>query len=76
MNLLRKSIANPKNPVQVSLEENFDFNKTPLAPPGTKVVINKKLGKHKFWYHMRYRDGIGDHQWNTTDSIQYTSTKS
>ena len=28
---------------------NFDFNNTPLATPGTKVVIHKNPGQHKNW---------------------------
>eukprot|EP00957_Ditylum_brightwellii_P101893 7766170-Ditylum_brightwellii.AAC.1 len=31
---------------------NFDFNATPLAPPGTKVVVHKKTGNRRSWqYH-------------------------
>ena len=28
---------------------NFDFNKTPLAPPGTKIVIHAKPNKRDSW---------------------------
>jgi hypothetical protein len=31
---------------------NFDFNKTPLAPPGTKVVVHLKPDQRASWaYH-------------------------
>ena len=31
------------------MEGKFDFNKTTLAYPGTKVVVHGKRGKHKYW---------------------------
>ena len=42
LNLLRNSRINPRLSAYASLFGNFDFNKTPLAPPGTKVVIHSK----------------------------------
>ena len=41
LNILRTSRVNPKLSAQANLFGNFDFNKTPLAPPGTKVLIHK-----------------------------------
>jgi hypothetical protein len=42
LNLLRSSRVNPKLSAYAYLSGNFDFNKTPLAPPGTKVVVHLK----------------------------------
>jgi hypothetical protein len=42
LNLLRASRLNPKLSAYAHLEGNFDFNRTPLAPPGTKVVAHDK----------------------------------
>jgi hypothetical protein len=47
LNLLRSSRLNPKLSAYAHLEGNFDFNRTPLAPPGTKVVVHDK--HHKTW---------------------------
>ena len=33
----------------MELEGVFDYNKTPLAPPGTKVVIHEKPDKQASW---------------------------
>ena len=33
----------------MALEGNFDFINTPLAPPGTKVIIHEKPGQQKYW---------------------------
>ena len=49
LNLLRTEISNPKISAQVALEGGFGFNETPLVPPGTKVVIHKKLWQRKSW---------------------------
>lgn len=32
---------------------NFDYNKTPLAPPGTKALVHKKPSDRKTWGHHR-----------------------
>ena len=32
----------PKTFITSDIAGGFDFNKTPLAPPGTKVIIHKK----------------------------------
>ena len=42
LNLLRTSQVNPTLSAYTYLFGNFDLNKTPLAPPGTKVLIHKK----------------------------------
>ena len=52
LNLLKTSRVNPKLSAYAYLFGNFDFNKTPLAPPGTKVLIHKKSGIRGSWdYH-------------------------
>ena len=40
LNLLRSSRIHPSLSAHASLFGNFDFNRTPLAPPGTKVVAH------------------------------------
>lgn len=42
LNLLRNSRINPKLSSYAYLFGNFDFNKTPLAPVGTKVLVHLK----------------------------------
>ena len=39
INLLRSSHKNPKSSAYALLEGEFNFNKTPLAPPGTKALV-------------------------------------
>eukprot|EP00957_Ditylum_brightwellii_P196433 14966646-Ditylum_brightwellii.AAC.1 len=39
INLLRASHVNPKVSAWAYLSKHFDFNRTPLAPVGTKCII-------------------------------------
>ena len=43
LNLLRMSQVNKKLSAYAYLFGNFDFNRTPLAPPDTKVLIHEKI---------------------------------
>jgi hypothetical protein len=50
LNLLRSSHLNPRLvSAYEHLEGTFDFNRTPLAPPGTKVVIHEKPKQRASW---------------------------
>ena len=49
INLLRKSRFNPKLSVYAQLEGAFDFNKTTLAPVGTKVIVHENLESRPTW---------------------------
>jgi hypothetical protein len=40
LNLLRSSRRQPRLSAYACLNGNFDFNKSPLAPPGTRVVVH------------------------------------
>ena len=52
LNLLRTSRVNPKLSAWAYLFGMFDFNKCPLAPPGTKVVLHEKPSNRASWaYH-------------------------
>jgi hypothetical protein len=49
LNLLRQSRINPKLSAHAQLNGLFDYNKTPLAPPGTKVIIREKMDRRGSW---------------------------
>ena len=49
LNLLRTSRVNPTLSAHAYINGNFDFNCTPLAPPGTKVVFHSKPTKRASW---------------------------
>ena len=49
LNLLRPSRLNPKLSAYAQLEGTFDFNRTPLAPPGTRVIVHEKPTQQRTW---------------------------
>ena len=49
LNLLRNSRVNPKLSSYAYLFGNFDFNKTPLAPVGTKVLVFEHPSTRGSW---------------------------
>ncbi len=49
LNLLRPARVNPKLSSYAYVFGQFDFNATPLAPPGTKVLVHSKPQKRGTW---------------------------
>ena len=54
LNLLRPSRINPKLSAYAQLHGAFDFNRTPLAPPGTKIIIHDKPAIRGSWATRGY----------------------
>jgi hypothetical protein len=49
LNLLHNSRLNPRLSAEAQLNGQFDYNKTPIAPPGIRVVIHEKSTKQGTW---------------------------
>jgi hypothetical protein len=49
LNLMRASRINPRLSAEAQLNGAFDYNKTPLAPPGTKVLIHETPNRRRTW---------------------------
>jgi hypothetical protein len=49
LNLLRNSRINPRLSAGAQLNGQFDYNQTPIAPPGIRVVIHEKSTKRGTW---------------------------
>ena len=49
LNMLRTARCHPQLSAYAYIEGNHDFNKVPLAPPGTKVIIHNKPGIRNSW---------------------------
>eukprot|EP00978_Attheya_sp_CCMP212_P043442 scaffold284051_cov46-Attheya_sp.AAC.1 len=49
LNLLRGSRINPKLSAYAQVHGAFDFNRTPLAPPGTRVLVHEKPDVRASW---------------------------
>ena len=49
LNLLRGSRINPKLSAHAQMHGAFDFNRTPLAPPGIRVLVHIKPSERTTW---------------------------
>ena len=49
LNLLRPARCNPHLSAYAYLNEEHNYNKVPLAPPGTKIIIHRKPNHQKTW---------------------------
>ena len=49
LNLLRPSRLNLRLSAEAQLNGAFDFNRTPLAPPGTRVIVHKTPDNRRTW---------------------------
>jgi hypothetical protein len=49
LNLLGTSRTNPRLSAEAQLNGQFDYNRTPLAPPRIKVMIHERHDKRKLW---------------------------
>ena len=49
LNLLRSSRIQPKLSAYALIHGNFNYNATPMAPPGCKIVIHDRAGERKSW---------------------------
>ena len=49
LKLLRNSRVNTKLSAWAYIDGVHDFNKVPLAPPGTKVVLHRKPAQRASW---------------------------
>ena len=49
LNLLRAARTNPKLSAYAHMHGNFDFTSTPMAPPGTKLLIHMHPDKRGSW---------------------------
>ena len=49
LNLLRGSRINPKLSAWEQIHGRFDFNRTPIAPPGIKVLVHEKSKQRTTW---------------------------
>jgi hypothetical protein len=49
LNLLRGSRINPRLSAQAQIHGAFDYNRTPLAPPGIKVLVHEKPHTRETW---------------------------
>jgi hypothetical protein len=49
LNMMRTSRMNPKLPAATHLFGQYDFNRAPMAPPGTRIIAHETPGRRRTW---------------------------
>jgi len=75
LNLMRASRINPRLSAEAQLNGAFDYNKTPLAPPGTKVLIHETPENAEHGRHTVLTAGTSVGRRNITGVTVYTRQK-
>ena len=60
LNLLRASRIQPKLSAYALIHGAFDYNRTPLGPPGCKIAIHDRAGERRTWAEHASRTDISD----------------
>ena len=50
-NILQNSKVNPALSAYAYLFGPYDFNKSPMVPPGTRLIVHEKSSNRKLWGH-------------------------
>jgi hypothetical protein len=75
LNMLRTSRTNPKPSAATHIFGQYDFNRAPLAPPGTRIIAHENQEEEEFGLHMFKMAGTLDQHWNIIDDIRFTFQK-
>jgi hypothetical protein len=49
LNMLRTSRINPKLSAATHIYGQYDFNRAPMAPPGTRIIAHETLNRRQTW---------------------------
>jgi hypothetical protein len=47
--MLRTSIINPKLSASTHIDGQYDFNRAPMAPPGTRIIVHETPNRRITW---------------------------
>ena len=72
LNILIPCRKNPTMSAHTAIEGQFDFNKTPLAPPVINVIVHENPQQRKLGGYMECRGGTLDHLWSTNNATHVT----
>jgi hypothetical protein len=75
LNMLRTSRLNSKLLTATHIFGQHNYNRAPLAPPGTRIIAHEFQEKEKCGLHMVNMAGTLDQHWNITDVIPFISQK-
>ena len=66
VNIVRKCHQNPLLSAWAAMEGEYHFGATPIAPPGSEMLIREKPNRRKMWGFNAKKHDICDHASNTT----------
>jgi hypothetical protein len=49
LNMLRTSRINPKLSASTHIDGQYDFNRAPMAPPGTRIIVHETPSRRRTW---------------------------
>jgi hypothetical protein len=49
LNMLKTSRINPKLSAAIHIYGQYDFNRAPMAPPGTRIIANDTPNRRRTW---------------------------
>jgi hypothetical protein len=49
LNILRTSRINPKLSVSTHIDGQYDYNRSPMAPPGTRIIAHETPHSRRTW---------------------------
>jgi hypothetical protein len=49
LNMLRISQINPKLSASTHLDGQYDYNRAPMAPPGTRIIAHETPNRRRTW---------------------------
>jgi hypothetical protein len=77
LNMLRTSRINPKLSAAIHIFGQYDFNRAPMAPPGTRIIAHETPSRRRTWapHGQDGWYGILVQPWNITDVIRFISPK-
>jgi hypothetical protein len=65
LNMLRTSRINPKLSAATQIFGQYDFNRAPMAPPGTRIIAHETPGRRRTWAPH------GQDDWYTGPSLEH-----
>jgi hypothetical protein len=75
LNMLRTSRINPKLTAATHIYGQYDFNRAPTAPPGTRIIAHETPNRRRTWAPHGQDGWILYLHWNITGVIWYMSQK-
>jgi hypothetical protein len=49
LNMLRISRTNPKLSASIHIDGQYDYNRAPMAPPGTRIIAHETPNRRRTW---------------------------